>query len=47
MEALGTLGCECRIEPQHQARSLQWNVVRPDPTPSDVSVSIGPSQCQS
>lgn len=36
MEALGTLGCECRIEPQHQARSLQWNVVRPDPAPSNV-----------
>lgn len=36
MEALGTLGCECRIEPQHQARSLQWSVVRPDPTPSNV-----------
>lgn len=36
MEALGTLGCECRIEPQHQARSLQWSVVRPDPAPSNV-----------
>ncbi|XP_051023919.1 probable crossover junction endonuclease EME2 [Acomys russatus] len=36
MEALATLGCECRIEPQHQARSLQWSVVRPDPAPSDV-----------
>ncbi|XP_052050029.1 probable crossover junction endonuclease EME2 isoform X2 [Apodemus sylvaticus] len=36
MEALGTLGCECRIEPQHQARSLLWNVVRPDPAPSNV-----------
>lgn len=40
MEALATLGCECRIEPQHQARSLQWNVVRPDPAPSNVSVSL-------
>lgn len=36
MEALGTLGCECRIEPQHQARSLQWSVVRPDPALSNV-----------
>lgn len=36
MEALGTLGCECRIEPQHQARSLQWNVVKPDPAPNNV-----------
>ncbi|OBS76441.1 hypothetical protein A6R68_17101 [Neotoma lepida] len=36
MEALGTLGCECRIEPQHQSRSLQWSVVRPDPAPSSV-----------
>ncbi|XP_052614614.1 probable crossover junction endonuclease EME2 isoform X2 [Peromyscus californicus insignis] len=36
MEALGKLGCECRIEPQHQSRSLQWSVVRPDPAPSRV-----------
>ncbi|MEJ1287510.1 essential meiotic structure-specific endonuclease subunit 2 [Cricetulus griseus] len=36
MEALGTLGCECRIEPQRQSRSLQWSVVRPDPAPSSV-----------
>ncbi|XP_012977111.1 probable crossover junction endonuclease EME2 isoform X2 [Mesocricetus auratus] len=36
MEALGSLGCECRIEPQHQSRSLQWSVARPDPAPSSV-----------
>ncbi|XP_028710491.1 probable crossover junction endonuclease EME2 isoform X2 [Peromyscus leucopus] len=36
MEALGKLGCECRIEPQHQSRSLQWSVGRPDPAPSRV-----------
>ncbi|XP_006971775.1 structure-specific endonuclease subunit EME2 isoform X1 [Peromyscus maniculatus bairdii] len=36
MEALGKLGCECRIEPQQQSRSLQWSVGRPDPAPSRV-----------
>ncbi|CAH6786637.1 Eme2 [Phodopus roborovskii] len=36
MEALGTLGCECRIEPLRRSRSLQWSVVRPDPAPSSV-----------
>ncbi|KAL1778672.1 putative crossover junction endonuclease EME2 [Sigmodon hispidus] len=36
MEALGTLGCECRIESQHHSRSLQWSIVRPDPASSSV-----------
>ncbi|XP_077880985.1 structure-specific endonuclease subunit EME2 isoform X2 [Ictidomys tridecemlineatus] len=31
MEALGALGCECRIEPQRRARSLRWSGVRHDP----------------
>ncbi|XP_005391574.1 PREDICTED: probable crossover junction endonuclease EME2 [Chinchilla lanigera] len=31
MEALSALGCECCIEPQSPARSLQWSGVRPDP----------------
>ncbi|MBZ3879556.1 putative crossover junction endonuclease EME2 [Sciurus carolinensis] len=31
MEALGTLGCECHIEPQRPARSLRWSRVRHDP----------------
>uniref|UniRef100_A0A8C5LBT6 Structure-specific endonuclease subunit EME2 n=1 Tax=Jaculus jaculus TaxID=51337 RepID=A0A8C5LBT6_JACJA len=36
MEALGALGCECRIEPQRLARSLQWSGGRPDPGTSGV-----------
>uniref|UniRef100_A0A8D2JNL1 Structure-specific endonuclease subunit EME2 n=1 Tax=Sciurus vulgaris TaxID=55149 RepID=A0A8D2JNL1_SCIVU len=31
MEALGTLGCECHIEPQRPACSLRWSRVRHDP----------------
>ncbi|KAM5130374.1 putative crossover junction endonuclease EME2 [Callospermophilus lateralis] len=31
MEALGALGCECRIEPQRRARSLRWSGVRHNP----------------
>ncbi|KAM4813432.1 structure-specific endonuclease subunit EME2 isoform X3 [Urocitellus parryii] len=30
MEALGALGCECRIEPQRRARSLRWSGVAPE-----------------
>ncbi|XP_041531819.1 probable crossover junction endonuclease EME2 isoform X2 [Microtus oregoni] len=40
MEALGTLGCECRIEPQLLSRSLQWSVVRTDPAPSSVPLEV-------
>uniref|UniRef100_A0A8C0XX39 Structure-specific endonuclease subunit EME2 n=1 Tax=Castor canadensis TaxID=51338 RepID=A0A8C0XX39_CASCN len=36
MEALGALGCECRIETQRLARSLQWNEVRPSLDPCGV-----------
>ncbi|XP_057629706.1 probable crossover junction endonuclease EME2 isoform X2 [Chionomys nivalis] len=42
MEALGTLGCECRIEPQLLSRSLQWSVVRTDPAPSSVPLEVWP-----
>ncbi|XP_078200379.1 structure-specific endonuclease subunit EME2 isoform X4 [Callithrix jacchus] len=33
MEALEALGCECLIEPQCPARSLQWTRASPDPCP--------------
>ncbi|KAH0520796.1 putative crossover junction endonuclease EME2 [Microtus ochrogaster] len=42
IEALGTLGCECRIEPQLLSRSLQWSVVRTDPAPSSVPLEVWP-----
>ncbi|XP_048187980.1 probable crossover junction endonuclease EME2 isoform X1 [Perognathus longimembris pacificus] len=43
MEALGALGCECRIEPQRLARSLQWSRGSPDPSavPSEVPTEDG------
>ncbi|XP_010337329.1 putative crossover junction endonuclease EME2 isoform X2 [Saimiri boliviensis] len=37
MEALEALGCECLIEPQRPARSLQWTRASPDPCPGTVS----------
>nr|XP_048292160.1 probable crossover junction endonuclease EME2 isoform X1 [Myodes glareolus] len=40
MEALGTLGCECRIEPQLLSRSLQWSVMKTDPAPSSVPLEV-------
>jgi hypothetical protein len=43
MEALGALGCECRIETQRLARSLQWNEVRPSLDPCGVSPSCWPT----
>uniref|UniRef100_A0A8C3WQC4 Structure-specific endonuclease subunit EME2 n=1 Tax=Catagonus wagneri TaxID=51154 RepID=A0A8C3WQC4_9CETA len=36
MEALDTLGCEYRVEPQLPARSLRWSRVKPDPCPASV-----------
>ncbi|KAK2097301.1 hypothetical protein P7K49_022752 [Saguinus oedipus] len=35
--ALEALGCECLIEPQRPARSLQWTRASPDPCPRSVS----------
>ncbi|XP_064151435.1 probable crossover junction endonuclease EME2 isoform X2 [Loxodonta africana] len=33
LEALGSLVCEHRVEPQLRARSLSWSRVSPDPCP--------------
>ncbi|XP_054445355.1 probable crossover junction endonuclease EME2 [Pteronotus mesoamericanus] len=40
MEALGTLGCEYRIEPQHLSRSLRWSRVKPEPCPNSVPAEV-------
>ncbi|XP_032316026.1 probable crossover junction endonuclease EME2 isoform X2 [Camelus ferus] len=36
IEALDTLGCEYRVEPQRPARSLRWSRVKPDPCPHGI-----------
>nr|XP_051686255.1 probable crossover junction endonuclease EME2 isoform X2 [Oryctolagus cuniculus] len=33
LQALGALGCQCRIEPQRRPRSLCWSWGTPDPCP--------------
>ncbi|XP_072798500.1 probable crossover junction endonuclease EME2 isoform X3 [Vicugna pacos] len=40
MEALDTLGCEYRVEPQRPARSLRWSRVKPDPCPYGVPPEV-------
>ncbi|KAM8778707.1 putative crossover junction endonuclease EME2 isoform 2-T2 [Rhynchonycteris naso] len=40
MEALGSLGCEYHIEPQHPARSLRWSRVKPEPCPNSVPPEV-------
>ncbi|XP_069859452.1 probable crossover junction endonuclease EME2 [Dipodomys merriami] len=44
LAALGALGCECRIEPQRPARSLQWRRGAPGPraVPSELPAEDGP-----
>ncbi|KAM4819918.1 putative crossover junction endonuclease EME2 [Thomomys bottae] len=44
MEALGALGCECRIEPQRLARSLRWSRGSPDPRSVPSEVPAGDEQ---
>ncbi|XP_005007443.1 probable crossover junction endonuclease EME2 isoform X3 [Cavia porcellus] len=46
MEALSALGCECYIEPQSPARSLQWSGVRPNPQPPGVFPEVWAAQDQ-
>ncbi|XP_045045661.1 probable crossover junction endonuclease EME2 isoform X2 [Desmodus rotundus] len=36
MEALGSLGCECHIEPQRPSRSLRWSRVKPEPCANSI-----------
>uniref|UniRef100_A0A4X1VXV3 Structure-specific endonuclease subunit EME2 n=2 Tax=Sus scrofa TaxID=9823 RepID=A0A4X1VXV3_PIG len=40
MEALDTLSCEYRVEPQRPARSLRWSRVKPDPCPPGVPPEV-------
>ncbi|XP_010337332.1 putative crossover junction endonuclease EME2 isoform X5 [Saimiri boliviensis] len=40
MEALEALGCECLIEPQRPARSLQWTRASPDPCPGTLPPEV-------
>ncbi|EPY88928.1 putative crossover junction endonuclease EME2 [Camelus ferus] len=40
IEALDTLGCEYRVEPQRPARSLRWSRVKPDPCPHGVPPEV-------
>ncbi|XP_012297301.2 probable crossover junction endonuclease EME2 [Aotus nancymaae] len=40
MEALEALGCECLIEPQRPARSLQWTRASPDPCPRSLPPEV-------
>ncbi|XP_010990974.2 probable crossover junction endonuclease EME2 [Camelus dromedarius] len=40
IEALDTLGCEYRVEPQRPARSLRWSRVKPDPCPNGVPPEV-------
>lgn len=46
MEALGALGCECRIEPQSPARSLQWSGLKPDPQAPSVLPEVWATEDQ-
>nr|XP_051686256.1 probable crossover junction endonuclease EME2 isoform X3 [Oryctolagus cuniculus] len=41
LQALGALGCQCRIEPQRRPRSLCWSWGTPDPCPRSVSARGG------
>ncbi|KFO34730.1 Putative crossover junction endonuclease EME2 [Fukomys damarensis] len=46
MEALSALGCECRIELQSPARSLQWSGLKPDPQAPSVLPEVWATEDQ-